>query len=133
MSESAIAEAVVTAINAELPARVRAYELDDIPNALPTAYVEVTVYRRFVEDGQRGDGSLSRRGYRILTRLVAKHADDMDTLAERVTAALDFATLTVGAQETTVDFDTGDSPAPDDGWYSALHSWTCSLPITNPR
>lgn len=133
MSELALSAAVVEAINAQLPARVRAYALEDVPDALPPAYVEVSVSRRYVGDGHRGDGSLSRRGYRILTRRVAEDADDAHQFATRITAALDFATLAVGDQETVVDFETGDQVAPDDGWYSAADYWTCSLLITDPK
>lgn len=133
VSEAALAGVVVDAINALLPAGVRAYSLGDLPNALPTSYVEVSASRRFVADGARSDGSLSRRGYRILTRLVAKRIGNVDTLAERVTEALDFSTLTVSGQPTTIDFETGDAPAPDDGWYSAPHYWTCSLNIPDPK
>lgn len=133
MSELAIGAAVVEAINAELPDRIRAYSLEDVPASLPPAYVEVSVARRFVGDGHRTDGSLSRRSFRILTRRVAEDADDAHQLAQRITDALDFATLTVDGQETVVDFETGDLPAPDDGWYSAADYWTCSLLIIDPK
>lgn len=123
--------AVVTAINARLSAQVRAYALEDVPASLPAAYVEVSTARRYVGDGHRGDGSVSRRGYRILTRRVAKDAGDADTLAQRITDALEFATLNAGGQDTVVEFEAGDHLAPDDGWYSAADYWTCSLLITD--
>lgn len=133
MTEASITAAVVAAINARLPAHVRAYALEDVPASLPGAYVEVSTARRYVGDGHRGDGSVSRRGYRILTRRVVKDAGDGDTLSQRITDALEFATLTAGGQDTVVEFETGDHLAPDDGWYSAADYWTCSLPITNPK
>ena len=133
MSETALAAAVVAAVNTALPARHRAYRLDDVPEALPDTYVEVSVHRRFFGDGIRADGSESQRGYRIVTRRVSREAHNVEVLAERLDTALDFATLSVGGVETVVNFESGDPAGPDDGWFSAISYWTCALPITNPK
>lgn len=133
MSDAALATAVVAAVNAALPAQVRAYRLGEVPATLPATYVEVSVHRRFLGEGARVDGSESLYGYRILTRALAKAGNNMDTLAERLNTALDFATLSVGGVDTVVNFESGDPAGPDDGWFSAITYWTCALPITNPK
>lgn len=133
MSEAALVEAVVAAVNGQLPAAVRAYALGDLPQSLPDTYVETSVHRRFIADTVREDGSLSHYGYRILTRRLAKKAPNAYELSSRLNTALDFATLTVDGHEVVVEFETSDLPAPDDGWFSAADYWTCRLPITNPK
>lgn len=123
-----VLEGVVAAINAVLPADVRAYDSDDVPTPRPKTYIEVMVSRRFIDDERRADGSLSFTGFRIGTRCVARLSSNVRQAQTDVTAALDFVTLTFAdGLSGVVEFETEDEPRPDDGWFSALTDWIVSL------
>lgn len=120
--------AVLAAINAALPAAIRAYETDDIPDPLPAQYVEVIVTRVFGGEVML-DGSVATSGWLIFTRFVAKTVTNAGRLQDRVTTALEGRALVIGDRESTpVTFQTEDPIAPDDGWYSGSAQWDYTIP-----
>lgn len=128
MSDEAHASAVVAAINAELPATRRAYEVDDLPSPRPAEYVEVTVSRRAGAD-PRFVGRTGRTGWRVTTRPVSStSAKNVRLMQADCAAALDGANLSIGGEfSTPVQFETADPVVPDDNWFSALTAWTYAL------
>lgn len=128
MSEQAVSDAIRGAISAALPTWATAYEVGSVPTTLPSNYVEVSVSRRYIDDGARADGAIGTLSYRVSTFVVAQMKVNAQTLVASVTGALDFTTLAVGEDSTTVMFETGDPAALDKDRYSAMHTWTCNLP-----
>lgn len=103
-----------------------AYTLDSLPDVLPPRHLVVTVVRRF-GGVQRLAGVVDGRLYRIVARAVAKTVDGTQQMLEQV-YALENQTLTFGAATSTpVAFESADSLAPDQGWYSAGASFTYAL------
>lgn len=121
------ATAVLAAINAKLTALtvpLTAYELDDVPEPLPTAYAELTLSRRF-GTATRLPGRQSRTGWRITTRAVAKGVTNARLVHEKTRQALEDARLDIGGVLTSpIQFETEEPVGDDDGWFSGLISWT---------
>lgn len=122
------AAAIIARLNATLPASVRAYDSDDVPDVKPDKYVEVIVTRRFGAN-LRSSGRTAAAGWRVACRSVdqtsvanARHT------ANYVRTALEFYRVTVSSKKSTpIQFETEDPIGPDDGWYSGLSSWTYVL------
>lgn len=120
--------AIIAALNARLAPR-KAYGIDDVPSPAPPLYVEVAVSRRWVEGSPRGDGEKSGKGYRVLTRAVAKTDGNARLLLKMCGEALEFVPLTVEGRLTTpLEFETEDPVESDaDGWYVGAWTWTYLL------
>lgn len=126
------AAAIVAALNArlgQLATPREAFDLDDTPATLPPAFVQVAAYRRFVDDGRRSDGEKTAKGYRVLTRAVAKSDGNARLLLTLCGEVLEFQTLTIDGRLTTpLEFETEDPVEPDDdGWYVGAWTWTYLL------
>lgn len=126
------AGAIVAALNArlsQLSTPREAFELDDLPADLPSAFVQAAAYRRWVEGSPRGDGEKSGKGYRVLTRAVAKTDGNARLLLKMCGEALEFVPLTVDGRLTTpLEFETEDPVESDaDGWYVGAWTWTYLL------
>lgn len=128
MTAQAQATAVLAALNAALPASVRAYDLDDVPSPRPANYVEVTISRRF-----GGERRLTQQtgviGWRIAMRAVSQTSVGNARVAlERCRKALEFKPLTVAGETSTgVQFETEDPADYDDGWFSGLYAMTYTI------
>lgn len=127
MTANANAAVVLAALNAALPAAVRAYELGKVPASRPDEYVETSVSRR-AGDVQRG-GLVSTVGYRVTVRAVSRvSVTNVRASLETCRAALEGERLTVGAGTTTpVQFESEDPAIPDEGWFSGLIALTYVL------
>lgn len=127
-NEDTHALAVIAALNAGLPASVRAYDLDDLPATRPADYLEVTVSRR--AGGElRSTGATKTAGWRVTTRAVSKvSVSNARTTLNKARLALEFVNLSVGGKTSTpVQFETQEAVEPDDGWWSGLIAWTYAL------
>lgn len=127
-NEQTHATAVLALLNAALPSTVRAYDSDDVPDTLPSKYVEVAVSRRF-GGNLRASATTDASGWRVLTRVVDQTSVSNARLtANTVRTALEFARLSIGGKKSTpVRFETADPIAPDSGWWSGLTAWTYAL------
>lgn len=125
---SAATTSVVDAINAVLPAEVRAYARDDVPALRPTAYVEVSL-GRYTGAEPRAAGQTKRRGYRIACRGVAElGTSDVSNALDLCDQALLNKVLAIADETTTpIRLDSDDIPGPDDGWFSGLRLYTFVL------
>lgn len=122
------AVAVLAVINAPLPAAIRAYETDHIPDPLPDQYVEVILTRVFGGEPML-DGSIASSGWLIFTRFVAKSITNAGRLQDRVGGELEGRILTIaGRASTPVTFETEEPIAPDNGWYSGSAQWAYTIP-----
>lgn len=132
MSEDAYAAEVVARLTTRLGALTTpraAYSIGDVPTplptALPTAYVEVSISRRFVDGTPRYDGSKSYKGWRLVTRAVATSDANARMLLQLVDEELEFKPLFEGDAATgPLEFETGSDVLPDDGWFSGDRTWT---------
>lgn len=126
MTAEANALAVIAAMNAALPAKVRAYDLDEVPGIRPAEYVVVQVSRRFGGDLTMG-GSLDVVGYRIVVRAISlTSVSNVRNSLERCREALEEVSLAFDPLQTTpIQFETeGDPVQYDDGWFSGDHAYT---------
>jgi len=123
------AAAIITRLNAILPASVRAYDSDDVPDVKPAAYVEVLVSRRFGAAPARGTASTTRAGWRVAARVVDQTSvPNARRTANFVRTALEFYRLSVGGKTSTpVQFETAEAIGPDDGWWSGLTAYTYAI------
>ena len=118
---TAVAE-LLTAALAGSPFGV--YEYDALPAEPPNAYLEYSLARMNVE-ALRWDGSADDIGWRLSTRVVGKTIAEARWLAWKTARALNERQFTIpGVGTTTVTFEGTDDIAPDDGWWSALTTWT---------
>lgn len=127
MTSQANATAILAAINAQFTS-THAYELDKIPSPRPAEYVEVTLSRRFGGTLRLG-GSMNVVGYRITVRAVSQATvANVRNSLEKCRSALEFKCLTVGGEKTTsIQFETEDPVAYDDGHFSGLLTFTYAL------
>lgn len=128
MTANANVTAILTALNAALPAGVDAYEVDEVPKTRPTEYVDVAIGRRF--GGNRRSSSQSwLTGYRVTVRAVSETAPaNVRASLETCRAALEYARLVVGGETSTpVQFETEDPADLDDGWYSGVQAFTYAI------
>lgn len=118
--------AILAALNAGLPAAHKAYRMGDpgIITDASAAYTEVIISRRHGGIA-RADSTLDSDLIRVMTRVVAKSADNAGVQQTKVRAALEYTALSIGGVTTTpIQFETEDPIAPDDGWYSGATDWT---------
>ena len=101
------------------------FEVDEDPGSRPDDYVEMTLVRRFGGE-VREHGGKGTTGWRLLTRYVSRsYLDNVRAMRELVRGALEETPLVVGDETTTpVEFETGEAAGDDEGWFSALDSWT---------
>lgn len=120
--------AFLAAVNASLPASVRAYSPDAVPEPLPQDYVEVTVSRR-AGVANRANGRTLLGGWRATTRAVSSvGVYNAQRSEEKVRLGVEFKRLSVGGKTSTpVQFETSDAVGPDDGAWSGLSAWTYAL------
>lgn len=126
-TELGVLAAVVARVNTGLSFGA-AYDVDDLPATLPDDYVEVSVSRRYGATG-RACGWQATVGWRILTRAVSRtYADNARRLTAQTRAALEYAVLAATGAEafesTPVQFETAEEVGPDDGWWSAVTTYT---------
>lgn len=120
--------AALAALNAALPAQVRAYDLHKVPSPRPDEYVTVLLMRRPGAPLSIA-GTAGVVGYRIRVR-AASHTSvtNVRNLLERCRGALEFARIQVGATRTTpIQFETEDDVTGDDGWFAAYDDYTFAL------
>lgn len=120
MTQETEVVAILAALNAALPAAVRAYDVDEVPAVRPAAYVELHYSRRFVAD-RLGSGEVTIPGGRLLTRYVSKYVSNCREIRRVVTATLE--DKAIGATGPFV-FEADEVIGPDDGWFSGADSWT---------
>lgn len=120
--------AALAALNAGLPATVRAYDLDKVPTTRPPEYVTALLMRR---SGARLNvgGTTGIVGYRLRVRAVSQTGtSNVRNSLEKCRAALEFKRLTVGSQRSTpIQFETEDDMTPDDGWFATYTDYTFTL------
>lgn len=128
MTDSANMSAILAAINAALPATVRAYDIDKVPATRPGEYVEVQLSRMTGGEVWQS-GRTMTLGYRVTCRAVSSTSTgNVRTSLEKCDLALRGRFLDVGGQRTTpIRPDADDAPGPDDGWFSGLRSYTYCL------
>lgn len=122
------AASVLVALNVALPSGRKAYDIDDVPDPLPEAYIEVMVSRRYGEYA----GPSSRRtstAWRVTTRSVAhRSVTNVRQMHKLAAQTLEGARLGVGGVLTgPIQFETEDPVGPDGDsreWFSGLISWT---------
>jgi hypothetical protein len=127
------ATACRTAITATLAPSWTAYDYGKVPGAdgnpgtLPNIYALVSVERRY-NPTLRLSAQSGAVGWRVAVRVVGRTVDEARWALSRVADALNEQRLTVGAQTTTpLQFESEQSPEPDDGRFSALTLYTYSL------
>lgn len=123
------ADAIVAALNAALPAGIRAWEPDELKKQDPTPseYVEVLVEPRF--GGNLRGGATSAGGWRVQTRGVSETSIfNARAGLNAARAALQFASLEIGGKRTTpIQFETAEAVGEDEGWWSGHITWTYVL------
>lgn len=126
------AEALKAAIKLEI-GKWQIYDYGKVPGAdgnpgkLPDIYALLTVERRYnplVRSTKAGSA-----GWRATVRVVGRTVDEARWASLAVTAALNESRLEIltdaGPRYTSsIQFESEQSPEPDDGRYSALSSWT---------
>ena len=128
--------AVVKAVVSAGLGQWSAYDYDEVPGTpqnadeaqrterRPAIYVLVTVERRF-GGARRVSGASAATGWRITARAVGTTIDEARWAMQRVAAVLEDQHLVIAERATTpVAFESGQSPEPDDGLFSALSVWT---------
>lgn len=122
-SEEQHAVAILAALNA---ANANAHDVDDLKNlsTLPVAYNEFGIAWRYGAL-QRAGRTGPRSGFRFTTRAVAKTVSNVREMQRRADAALQDRSLVIGGEKTTpIQRESRDLPADDEGYYSALTTWT---------
>jgi len=100
---------------------------DGNPGTLPTAFVMLSVDRRFIPSGWLS-GRTSATGWRVFCHHVGNTAPNARTVGNWVTAALNEARITVdGIASTPITHETTDPVAVDDGMFSGQSTWTYAL------
>ena len=124
-TQEALATAIKAAIQAELPAGVTVYDVDEVPNTnggpsgtLPARYVTIEVSRRWHPE-RRGDADMIHGGA-LTTHYRAANVTLCRALREAVTAAL---------EDRAYDLPGGDTVGPfshqfDNGFIYAAEGWS---------
>ena len=121
-SDEQVAEALKAAINAQLPAAVRALDPDE-HKGLNRQHVQFGCANRYVVT--RRSGSESVKAYRITTRVVGDTISNVRETQRRVDLALLDRQVAIEGRDTSpITRETQDQPEPDEGLYSALTTWT---------
>ena len=117
-TESQVVAAVLAAVNAALPATVRAYEPSKVPGSRPAEFVQVTVVRR--SGGTARAGRRSTRGWAVYFMAASRTSEANARNSLRLAGdALENRALIVGDESSTpVEFNTARPVSPDDGWFS---------------
>lgn len=120
------AAAIITALDAALPASVTVCDLDDLPTPRPEKYVAVSVSRRYVPERRFG-GRVMLPGGRLVVGYGARTVSDIREMRRRATAALENVALTVGGDtlgpfvfETADDIDS----VSDGAWFASSDYFT---------
>lgn len=123
------ASALITAIGTALGPN-DAYDLDDVPGengnagVLPDIYVVVYVERRN-NPNLRSSAQAGSAGWRASLRSVGRTVDECRWAMNKVNVALNEVSLTIGGVRTTrIQFENDETPALDEGRYSALQRFT---------
>lgn len=126
--EAQVYEALRAAIQRQLDGmRVPTSVLDaDEHQGVGAQHVQLGLSARYTITERAGSDSLT--AYRADTRAVAHTASDTRELRRRVEVALRDAFVTVGDEQTSpIERETDDRPAPDNGMFSALTTWTFTI------
>lgn len=117
-TESEVMAAALAAVNAALPASVRAYEPSKVPSKRPGEFVTVTLARRAGGSGRSGRYSTTGWALYLLGASLTSEANARNSL-EKARTALEGKPLVVGDESSTpVRFDNARPVSPDDGWFS---------------
>lgn len=128
------AEAATTAISTAL-APWEVFDYGHVPGAdgnegdLPDIYALLTVERR-ANPNLRLSAQASRVGWRLTVRVVGTDVDETRWALRQVSAALNERRLPIVVSDdetrptSPIQFESDQSPEPDDGRYAALSSWT---------
>ncbi|MCW2785245.1 MAG: hypothetical protein JWP74_1762 [Marmoricola sp.] len=105
-----------------------AYDFDKVPSPRPTEYVDYAVTRRFGGE-VREDGFTGTTGWRVTVRYVAKTIPNARLLQNKVTAGLEYASLSIAGDSTTpVLFETSEPIGTDeDGYFTGLDAFTYTI------
>lgn len=127
--DAQVYEGLKAALNVSV-APTQALDADE-HTGLDIEHVQLGLGQRFFPTERAGRAS--RTAYRATTRVVAHTASNARTLQKRAAAAVDGVAVPVGADEATtpVRLESQDAPAPDDGMFSALTTWTFTLTRRN--
>lgn len=94
---------------------------------LPPYYTEVAVSLRYGPPS-RASGHLGVYGFRIDTRVVSAIEETANSVLQDIDGRLRYARMDVGGVLTTpVQHESSDAVADDDGFWSALWTWTTTL------
>lgn len=132
MNEETHAAAVIAALNTQLAAQfapdVMAYELDDLVELTqkPAQHIEVTLGRRFNEEGSRVSTDKGIALVRVTTRYVADTVTNARSLRAAAKTALEDVRLVVdGSATTPIKFETAVHIEQDEKhWWTGVDSWT---------
>jgi hypothetical protein len=124
------AAALKAAIKAALGATANVYDYSTVPGTngnagtVPTTFVIVAVERRY-NPNLRLTAQAGAVGWRVSARCVASSVTNAGLLLAAVATALNEKRLIVdGADTTPIQFESDQTPALDDGKYSALAIYT---------
>lgn len=125
MTEQTNAAALLAVMNAALPTKVRAFDLDKVPPTRPDWYVEMSLSRMF-GGNPRVSGRYYTTGYRVSIGAISKFSiEDVRASLATCTSVLEGNRLTVGEQKSTpIQFETEDAPEPDNGAFSGYRVFT---------
>lgn len=123
VAEGDVLTAVVAAINAGLPASVRAYDHGKVPSPRPNEFAAVSIVRR--AGGSPRAGRYSTDGWAVYVMAASlTSSPNARNALRKASEALENKTLTVGGVSSTpVRFDTGRPVAPDDGWHTGVNTY----------
>lgn len=137
-AQDVAATKIVAALNAALePVTPQAHELDDLQDLLdqdsrPEEYVEVSV-GRLPGGSTRMSGGRVTATYLLDTRAVGISVTNVRRLLDLIRPALEGVEVVLDVEDdvrtTRIEFDSGTAPAPDEGLYSALWTWTFDAPV----
>lgn len=132
-------EAILAAINTNLPDNVRAYDFDDVPGDndepsgetpavdLPRMFAKVDLQRRGGEIPRPESHRTVSTGWRVTVEAAGFNRDECAAVLNAVTEALEGRTVMVrGRRTTALDFESGDpiERAGDRRRYVATRVWT---------
>ncbi len=124
------ATAIKAAIKAALPTPLDVYDYSTVPGTngnagtVPASFVIVAIERRY-NPNLRLTAQAGAVGWRVSARCVASSVTNAGLLLSAVATALNEKRLVVdGADTTTIQFESDQTPALDDGKYSAVAIYT---------
>lgn len=122
-TESQVVAAVLAAINAALPANVRAYEPSKVPGTRPAEFLTVTLAER--AGGTSRAGRTSTRGWQVYVLAASANSEaNARNSQDKAHNALINRVLVVGSESSTpVALGPARVVGPDDGWFSGSKSY----------